>query len=97
MDDTAVRLILLIELFAARTGRAVSTISRLATGSGDVVARLRRGADITTRRVDRTLRYLSENWPEDVPWPAHTQRPSGGAPAGATRRGRSTAGGRTAR
>ena len=70
LDDTAASLVALIELFAERTGRSVSTASRLATGSGDVVARLRRGAAITTRRVDRALRYLSENWPQGVPSPS---------------------------
>ncbi len=77
MDDTAASLVALIELFAERTGRSVSTASRLATGSGDVVARLRRGAAITTRRVDRALRYLSENWPQGVPSPSMPGIPDG--------------------
>ena len=68
--DTAAGLVRLIELFAERTGHAESTISRLAAGSGDVIGRLRRGGGITTKRADRILRYLSENWPEDVPRPA---------------------------
>ena len=77
MDETAASLVALIELFAERTGRSVSTASRLATGSGDVVARLRRGAAITTRRVDRALRYLSENWPQGVPSPSMPGIPDG--------------------
>ena len=77
MDETAASLVALIELFAERTGRSVSTASRLATGSGDVVARLRRGAAITTRRVDRALRYLSENWPQGVPSPSMLGIPDG--------------------
>lgn len=98
MDDTAASLVALIELFAERTGRSVSTASRLATGSGDVVARLRRGAAITTRRVDRAFRYLSENWPQGVPSPSMPGIPdgypdpgagerSGGMPAKAARYG----------
>ena len=84
MDDTAASLVALIELFAERTGRSVSTASRLATGSGDVVARLRRGAAITTRRVDRALRYLSENWPPGVPSPSMPGIPDG-YPVGSAR------------
>lgn len=86
MDAAAARLVALIELFAERTGRRVSTASRLATGSGDVVARLRRGAAISTRRADKALRFLSENWPEGLPWPPQTPRPGGGRGSGGRER-----------
>ncbi len=76
MYGTADRLVSLTELFAKHTGRSVSTVSRHATGSGDTVARLQRGGTITTRRVDRALRFLSDNWPETVGWPADVPRPS---------------------
>jgi len=59
LDDTAASLVALIELFAERTGRSVSTASRLATGSGDVVARLRRGADVCTALRRRTTSTLT--------------------------------------
>ena len=91
MDETAASLVALIELFAERTGRSVSTASRLATGSGDVVARLRRGAAITTRRVDRALRYLSENWPQGVPSPTMPGIPDGYPDRGARERSRQDA------
>ena len=69
LDRTAAYLVALVELFAEHTGRSTGTVSRLATGSGDTIVRLRRGSTITARRVDRALRYLSDNWPEDLPWP----------------------------
>lgn len=80
MDDTVRRLVALCELFAESTGRRVSTVSRYATGSGETVARLRRGHAITTRRAERAFRFLSENWPEPVEWPADIPRPA--APGG---------------
>ena len=84
MDDTARQLIALCDLFAALTGRSVSTVSRQATGSGDTIARLRRGCAITTRRAERAFRFLSEHWPDPVEWPAHIPRPDP-PPAGAGR------------
>ena len=75
MDDTARRLVELCDLYAQHTGRCVSTVSRYATGSGETIARLCRGRTITTRRLERALRYLSENWPENADWPVGTPRP----------------------
>ena len=76
LDRTAAYLVALVELFAEHTGRSAGTVSRLATGSGDTIVRLRRGSTITARRIDRALRYLSDNWPEDLPWPDRTDEPS---------------------
>ena len=75
MDDTAWRLVALCALFAESTGRSISTVSRHATGSGETIARLRRGHTITTRRAERAFRFLSENWPGTVEWPAGIPRP----------------------
>lgn len=72
MDDTVRRLVTLCEILAEHTGRSISTVSRHATGSGETIARLRRGRAITTRRADRALRFLSEHWPEALPWPGDT-------------------------
>ena len=75
MDDTVRRLVALCALFAESTGRSISTVSRHATGSGETIARLRRGHTITTRRAERAFRFLSENWPATVEWPADIPRP----------------------
>lgn len=86
MDDTVRRLVALCDLFARSTGRSVSTVSRYATGSGETIARLRRGHTITTRRAERAFRFLYENWPELVEWPADIPRPSAScAPADETK------------
>lgn len=76
MDDTVRRLVALCGIFAESTGRSISTVSRYATGSGETIARLRRGHAITTRRAERAFRFLSENWPEPVEWPADIPRPA---------------------
>jgi hypothetical protein len=76
MDDTVRRLVALCDLFAESTGRSVSTVSRYATGSGETIARLRRGHTITTRRAERAFRFLSANWPAVVEWPVDIPRPA---------------------
>ena len=61
---------------AQSTGRSPHTIGRLASGSGDFYARLKRGHDLTTRRAATVIRYLSDHWPADLPWPADIPRPA---------------------
>ena len=73
--NSIARLLALIELYAEHEDLALSTVSRHATGSGDTVARLQRGGDVSTRRFERAVQYLSDNWPAELPWPAHTARP----------------------
>ena len=75
MDDTTECLSRLCEIFAEHTRRRLSTVSRLATGSGETIARLRRGRTITIRRATRAFRYLSDHWPDDREWPAEIPRP----------------------
>ncbi len=85
MDRTTADLITLCSLFAGCTGRRVATVSRLCTGSGATVGRLRAGHSITTRRVGRALQYLSDHWPADAEWPVGIERPP---PATCEQRGR---------
>jgi len=76
MDRTSENLCKLCSLLARHTNRAESTISRLATGSGDTIARLRDGKRITTTRAERALRALSNMWPDKKKWPADIERPA---------------------
>ena len=75
MDDTTEWLSRLCTIFAARTRRRMSTVSRLATGSGETIARLKRGRTITIRRAARAFQYLSDHWPDDQEWPTEIPRP----------------------
>ena len=85
MDDTVRHLIAICDLFAEGTGRSISTVSRHATGSGETIARLRRGSAITTRRAERAFHFLSANWPEPCEWPADIPRPATSRTAGRQR------------
>ena len=75
MDDTVEWLPRICTIFADHTQRRLSTVSRLATGSGETIARLESGRTITIRRAARALQYLSDHWPDDREWPVEVSRP----------------------
>lgn len=75
MSNTTENLIRLCVLFGEHRRRSLSTVSRLATGSGKTIARLKDGRDITIRRAERILQYLSDRWPDDLEWPDDIPRP----------------------
>ena len=64
------------EIFAERNGWRVSTVSSYMGGSGDTLARLKRGHDITTRRAARFIQWFSDHWPEGLEWPSDIPRPT---------------------
>ena len=68
----------LIEAFARHDGRALSTVSRLASGDGRTYARLKGGHTITVRRAARIAQWISDHWPVDADWPAGIERPPPG-------------------
>lgn len=37
---------------------------------------LRNGADLTTGRFESAMKWFSDNWPENVPWPENVERPT---------------------
>ncbi len=46
-----------------------------ATGNGQFFKNLRNGAGCTLKTHDKVLYWFSTNWPEDLPWPKHINRP----------------------
>ena len=65
----------LCEVYAARRGLTLSTVSTYAAAAGDFYARLKRGHDLTTRRAERVAQWFSDNWPNDTEWPSEIPRP----------------------
>jgi hypothetical protein len=57
-------------------------VSFLMFADGKVLPELRDGRrDITTRRLESGLQWLSNNWPEGAEWPEDVRRPTATAPA----------------
>lgn len=82
MDSTVNTLCNLIDVTAEVTGRSPTTVSRIVTGSGDTIRRLRAVDEngrpkhrISTDRAARAMQRLSEIWPDGTPWPAEISRP----------------------
>lgn len=69
-------LIAVAKTYAAHAGLTLATVSTYMGGSGDTLARLERGHDMTTRRLQRFLQWFSDHWPEDLPWPSDIPRPA---------------------
>lgn len=65
----------LIEQLAAARGWKLTHASRMATGSGDTLARISCGTGLTIRRANAIIARCSELWPEATPWPDGIERP----------------------
>lgn len=72
LPETILRL---IDIMASHSRYSPGTIGRWAAGSGDFTPRLRRGHDVTTRRAERVVQWLSDHWPADAEWPDDIPRP----------------------
>ena len=63
------------------TGLETKTVSwRVFEDSKKLEAMERGDADIQTRRFERAMSWLSENWPADAVWPADVKRPPAAGP-----------------
>jgi hypothetical protein len=72
---------MLDSLLAVAKGYAVgakvdlSTVSWRVFGDTKKLAAMEAGADIQVRRLEKAMRWFSENWPEGAEWPAGVARP----------------------
>lgn len=77
-------LVRLAETYSRHRGLTLSTVSTYAANDGKWFGTLKAGrAGCTIRKANRVLRWLSEHWPQDLPWPADIDRP---APLTSTRK-----------
>jgi hypothetical protein len=68
-------LVNLAEAYAAHTGLKLSTVSTYAATDGKFFGRLKAGAGCTLRKAATLVDWFSDNWPEDLAWPAEVARP----------------------
>lgn len=74
--DANLHLLTLVELYAAATGKAETTVAKHAGGQAYVFQRLRDNCSITARRYNRIVQWFSDHWPADLLWPAALPRPA---------------------
>lgn len=82
MDNMINNMLRLLSVYLTASLKAETTVSRLATGSGSTFQRLRivdgsgkRKHRISTERAAKALAWFSDNWPDDLEWPAEIERP----------------------
>jgi len=66
--------------YCAATGLSEARLSMKLFGSGKRLRQLREGADTASRRVEDTLQWLSNHWPEGAVWPEGVTRPAPAPP-----------------
>lgn len=61
--------------YAKAEGIALTTVSSRVFNDGKKLDAIVAGGDIFSGRLNRSLHWFSENWPQAVAWPADIPRP----------------------
>lgn len=69
-------LIAVTDRFGALAGISRSRLSTKLLNDGKGLDRIAAGGDLLTGSYERSMRWLSDNWPADVEWPAGVERPA---------------------
>lgn len=70
------QLLFLANGYATATGVSEKTIGKRAINDNTFFDRLAEGNGFTVKTYDRVVRWLSANWPRDLKWPTHIDRPA---------------------
>jgi hypothetical protein len=74
------KLVTLARAYASVKGRgdglALSGISTKIFNDGKTLDRIANGGDLVTGNYERALQWFSDNWPDELDWPASIARPS---------------------
>ncbi|MFN4191857.1 MAG: hypothetical protein ACK4FR_02845 [Tabrizicola sp.] len=68
-------LLCLADLYGLHHGLSHWRVSYLVRGDGQFFHKLKTGKSCTLRTAARVLSWFSDNWPEDLEWPAEIARP----------------------
>ena len=69
-------LLLLADIKLESSGMSRAAISRAALNDNTFLTRVDRGENFTIGNFDKVVRWLSENWPDGIDWPADIERPA---------------------
>ena len=71
------KLVRLADAFGAAKGLSRGTVSDRVFGAGHVLGGMAAGTrDCSTGTYEKALQWFSDNWPDDVSWPAGIDRPA---------------------
>lgn len=69
------QLLIVTDAYSRARGLSQSRVATLLFNDGKKLALLRAGGDLVTGSYERALGWLSDNWPDDTPWPHEVRRP----------------------
>lgn len=68
-------LLICAKTYAAAKNVSLATLARLAAGDWRFFSRLDdERTTFTARKYDEVIKWISENWPDDVEWPVEVAR-----------------------
>jgi hypothetical protein len=70
------QLIAVATAYSEATGTTLSTLSTRLFNGGSRLQSIAAGGDLNTRNFENAMQWFSDNWPEDLPWPAGAGRPA---------------------
>lgn len=62
--------------YLAARGMSQPRLSTLLFNDGKRLRQIEEGKDLTTKTLERAMRWLSDNWPEETDWPDGVDRPA---------------------
>ena len=69
------QLITVSKAYSEATGTSLSTLSTKLFNGGGRLQAIASGGDLNTRNFESAMRWFSQNWPSELPWPAGVGRP----------------------
>lgn len=72
---TIAKILALADAYMAATGVRETTVGLRVMNDSKGIRRLREGRDIGVRNAEKVIKWFSDNWPDDHPWPADIERP----------------------
>lgn len=69
------QLLTVAKAYARATGLSLTTVSTHALGDGKRLALIEGGASITVHRLEKTMTWFAQSWPDGTKWPARVPRP----------------------
>ncbi|WPY94711.1 hypothetical protein T8T21_00870 [Limimaricola variabilis] len=70
-------IVILVQALAKARGWKLTYASRMASGSGDTVARLQGGISLRLHRANAIIQQCADLWPDDAEgWPEDVPRPA---------------------
>lgn len=76
MIDSRQPLLTVARAYSDASGRSLARVSHLIHNSSVLFKKLEEGGTCTLDTYDKAMRWFSDNWPAELPWPDGIVRPA---------------------